>query len=501
MERALTEPEVVDLLEVFQPETNGPFKASAGALRAYLALDRAERRRRDAVRARQAVFRRSLAAADIAAFCAVFLIGAVVLGAAQLTFAKLAALALLILAMKAIGLYDRDELLLHKTTLDELPLLFQVATLTAFLLWLAGGPIVNGLGRLQALGFWMLLCLLLVVGRSVARHLATTFTNPERCLLIGDSDAGEILSRKLSLGGSVSAEVVGRIPISQVENGSRRGPVPTLPQTLYRILAEKQIDRVILAPGRVDSDALLHTIRELQAMEVSVSVLPDTPPVAGSSVELDHLHGLTLLGVRGLKIGRSSHLLKRAFDIIAASLMLLFCFPLLLAITIAIKLDSPGPILFRQRRVGRKSKQFEILKFRSMHAGSETRREEFRELSDADGLFKIERDPRVTTVGKVIRRWSLDELPQLINVLRGEMSLVGPRPLVPDEDSLIKGFYRRRLDLTPGITGYWQALGSSRIPLDEMIQLDFLYIANWSLWNDARILLRTVPYVVGRQGR
>ena len=155
----------------------------------------------------------------------------------------------------------------------------------------------------------------------------------------------------------------------------------------------------------------------------------------------------------------------------------------------------------KQRRIGKEGLPFEILKFRSMYEGSQTGRGELRDVNEADGLFKIERDPRMTRVGREIRRLSLDELPQLVNVLKGKMSLVGPRPLVPDEDAQIEGFYRRRLDIAPGITGYWQSLGSSRIPLADMIQLDFLYVANWSLWNDVRILLRTVPYVAGRRGR
>jgi lipopolysaccharide/colanic/teichoic acid biosynthesis glycosyltransferase len=171
------------------------------------------------------------------------------------------------------------------------------------------------------------------------------------------------------------------------------------------------------------------------------------------------------------------------------------------AIAIAIRLDSKGPALFRQRRIGRHGEAFEILKFRSMEEGAEKLRESLSDQNTAgEGFFKVEEDPRVTRVGRFLRAWSLDELPQLINVLRGEMSLVGPRPLVPDEDSLIEGYYRERLDIAPGITGYWQALGSYRVPLFEMVRLDYLYVATWSLWNDLQILLRTIPYVVGRRG-
>jgi lipopolysaccharide/colanic/teichoic acid biosynthesis glycosyltransferase len=181
--------------------------------------------------------------------------------------------------------------------------------------------------------------------------------------------------------------------------------------------------------------------------------------------------------------------------------MLLVLSPLILLIAVAVRLDSRGPILFRQRRVGRYGHIFEMLKFRSMSPDAEQRLEELRHLNEADGLFKIENDPRVTRVGRIIRRSSLDELPQLVNVLRGDMSLVGPRPLVLEEDSRIEGDFRKRLELAPGMTGVWQTLGASRIPLEEMVRLDFLYVADWSLWKDVKILLRTLPYVIEGRGR
>jgi len=217
-------------------------------------------------------------------------------------------------------------------------------------------------------------------------------------------------------------------------------------------------------------------------------------------VDVEDLGGVMLLGLRRYELTTSSRFLKRALDISVSAAALFLLAPVLLAIAIAIKVTSPGPVLFRQRRIGRHGKSFQMLKFRSMYDGADEMKPELHALNEADGLFKIANDPRVTPVGRLLRRVSFDELPQLVNVLRGEMSLVGPRPLVGDEDAQIKGWLRRRLDVIPGMTGVWQVHGSSRIPLREMVKMDYLYRANWSLWLDLKILLRTVPFVLSRRG-
>jgi lipopolysaccharide/colanic/teichoic acid biosynthesis glycosyltransferase len=159
-------------------------------------------------------------------------------------------------------------------------------------------------------------------------------------------------------------------------------------------------------------------------------------------------------------------------------------------------------VFFRQRRIGRHGDRFEMFKFRSMVEGADAQKVEIEHLNEgAPGLFKIAADPRCTGVGRFLRRWRIDELPQLINVVRGDMSLVGPRPLIPEEDQQITGWYRRRLDVPPGITGHWQVLGSSsRISLVEMVKLDYLYVANWSVWGDVQLLLRTIPFVLRGTG-
>jgi lipopolysaccharide/colanic/teichoic acid biosynthesis glycosyltransferase len=200
-------------------------------------------------------------------------------------------------------------------------------------------------------------------------------------------------------------------------------------------------------------------------------------------------------------IVRSAAVRKRAFDLLGASLGLLAVLPLMVLIVVAIKLDSPGPVLFRQQRVGRRGARFQMLKFRTMVPDAEALKESLRDRNEArEGLFKIAQDPRVTRVGRLLRRTALDELPQLLNILKGEMSLVGPRPLVVEEDASIEGSQRRRLELMPGMTGPWQILGPARVSLAEMVAIDCLYVADWTLWSDVKILLRTVGHVIGRRG-
>jgi lipopolysaccharide/colanic/teichoic acid biosynthesis glycosyltransferase len=177
----------------------------------------------------------------------------------------------------------------------------------------------------------------------------------------------------------------------------------------------------------------------------------------------------------------------------------------LVACAIAIKFDSPGPVFFRQRRVGKNERRFEVLKFRSMYVDAEARKAEVAQLNyhgggTSFGMFKIKQDPRITRVGGFLRRTSLDELPQLVNVLRGEMSLVGPRPLIESEHAQISGRYRRRSAITPGLTGLWQVNGRSEVPFDEMISLDLLYAATWSLRRDLKLLARTVSAVLRGDG-
>jgi lipopolysaccharide/colanic/teichoic acid biosynthesis glycosyltransferase len=239
-------------------------------------------------------------------------------------------------------------------------------------------------------------------------------------------------------------------------------------------------------------------IRLSKSTGVRVSMLCGPFDVVGSRILFDQVGGVTMLGVPRFGLCRSSRLLKRALDIFGATVGLVLLGPLLAVIALAIKLDSRGPVFFRQVRIGRNGEPFSIFKFRTMVVDAEAHKEELRSASIAGpGLFKIVNDPRITRVGRLLRSSSLDEMPQLFNVLRGEMSLVGPRPLVTDEDAQVRGLDRSRLRVTPGMTGCWQLL-EERVPLQEMVAIDYFYASSWSLWLDLKIILRTVGHVLRR---
>jgi exopolysaccharide biosynthesis polyprenyl glycosylphosphotransferase len=354
------------------------------------------------------------------------------------------------------------------------------------------------LGSDQLLGVWTLVFATAVAGRWLARKIAGRALPFERVLVIGGALETAQVADKLRHNSSVHAAVIGRVALASTE--AEVGTIGSI-NDLEAIVEELGVHRAVVAPGESTYDQTLDGIRAAKAVGVQVSVLPRLLEVVGSSVEFDQLNGVTVLGVRRFGLTSSSAAVKRAMDLFGAAAGLLFLAPLFTVFAVLVKLSSPGPVFFRQRRIGQDGRPFELIKFRTMVRDAEQRRRDLLERNEAaEGLFKIADDPRVTPIGRFLRRSSLDELPQLINVLRGEMSLVGPRPLVPEEDSRIEGRHRRRLHLKPGMTGHWQIFGSSRIPIREMVTIDYLYVANWSLWGDIKILCRTVPHVLGRRG-
>jgi hypothetical protein len=327
-------------------------------------------RRRQLIR-RDSVFRRALGLADMTSIVTALGVVSLVDGH-HFEWAILAVPPLFVLLCKALGLYDRDEHLIHRTTLDEIPALFGIATLTALLLVFSDGLFLSGgLDHGGVLLAWLLLFLLLVCLRSIARWTATRALPPERCLLVGDPVRAAIFRKKLSLTQTVRAEVVGYVPATTGTAASEDGRIAAFAD-LEPVLASESIDRVVLAPPADGTgDELLYIIRELKSYGVKVSVLPEESRMAGSSVEPDYLTGLTLLGVKRFEFNKSSQLIKRGIDLTLSTAALMLLAPFMALIALAIKLDSHGPVLFRQVRAGRRGRAFEMLKFRSMIEGAD----------------------------------------------------------------------------------------------------------------------------------
>jgi exopolysaccharide biosynthesis polyprenyl glycosylphosphotransferase len=456
---------------------------------------------------RDAIFRRLLVVADLAAAAG----GLGVLAAASrhgLATVSLAAIPLIVVLAKLGGRYDHDEVVLRKSTLDEVPSLLVLAGAYALawsLVAFAAG-LKPSAGDLGVVTLWAATSALLVAGRGSARMFAQLSAPRERTLIVGGAGARNMLARSLLADPGARVEVVGYLPLENERRAhsdwggrSRRRRDLSL-EDLEAVVQEQRVDRVFLIPTSADSETMLGAVRRASAIGVKLSIVPRLFELVGSAVEFDMVGGVTVLGVRRPGLGRSSRTVKRAMDVIGAGIGLLALAPFGLIIALAIKLDSDGPVFFRQSRVGRDGQKFQMIKFRSMVDGAEAQHAALTSLNELDGVFKLRSDPRVTRVGRWIRRTSLDELPQLLNVLRGDMSLVGPRPLVIYEDVLVEGRHRDRLQMAPGMTGPWQVLDHPRPPLSEMVKTDYLYAANWSLWNDIKIILRTLTHVVAQRG-
>ena len=281
-------------------------------------------------------------------------------------------------------------------------------------------------------------------------------------------------------------------------NGNGKHALIGTTEDLPRLVDELDVERVIIAFSTDSHERTLQVIRSVQGSDVQIEIVPRMFEILGTNAQLHTVEGPPAdRSSRHRDLSPSSRFLKRSFDLAVGSFGLLLISPLFAVVAIAIKLDSRGPVFFRQVRMGADNRPFRVLKFRTMVEDAEAQKHKVAHLNMHNGadsrMFKVPDDPRVTRVGRVLRRWRIDELPQLFNVVRGRMSLVGPRPLILEEDQHVEDWARRRLDLKPGMTGLWQVLGASDIPFDEMTKLDYLYVTNWSLREDIRLIMLTLP--------
>jgi len=337
-----------------------------------------------------------------------------------------------------------------------------------------------------------------IIGQLHARGIGV-----HRAIIVGAGEMGRTVMRTVVARPGLGYHIVGFVDDNPEKGNSNigrfqgLGPIRELPD----LIEKENVDEVIITLPWMYHRKIMGVVRACERRNVSAHIVPDLFQMSLSRVDVDDLGGVPLVGVREVGFGQKVRAIKRVVDVAVAALGLTLGAPLLGLMAMAIRLDSPGPVIFRQTRVGANGKRFEMYKFRSMYEGAEKKLEELRDLSEVDGpIFKMKDDPRVTPVGRVLRRTSLDELPQLWNVLRGDMSLVGPRPPLPCEVGEYMEWHKKRLEVRPGVTGLWQVSGRSLLSFDEQCLLDIYYIENWSLWLDFQIMLRTVPEVIFGNG-
>jgi len=468
--------------------TNGVDVLSTGHPSDRLGVGAESTRRR--IRGRDSYRRRMLVAADLAA--ALLVCGAVEQFASdsRATLAALVFAPAWVLLSKLQGLYDRDHRTLRHLTVDEIPQLLTWAltgTLALGLVLVASAP-----GEFDDVfvGVFVVALVSAFFLRAVARLVWRRTSPLERAMIVGDGSLADAARRKLELFPDTHVHVVSIVPTDVARpNGAFSSD---------RLVG---IDRVILASQCLDEEVLARFVRICRTLEIKLSVVPPVRGMFGTAVELRHIADLPVVEYNTWNASRSTLVLKRALDLSVASIACVVLLPVGALIALVVRLDSKGPIIFRQRRVGRHGRVFRIYKFRTMVCDAEARLSEVVSLEQLpEPVFKLESDPRVTGFGRILRRSSLDEILQLINVLKGEMSLVGPRP---EQVELVARYgpeQRFRLDVKPGITGPMQVFGRGQLTFEERLAVEREYIENVSFARDLLLLALTIGVVAGRRG-
>jgi exopolysaccharide biosynthesis polyprenyl glycosylphosphotransferase len=368
---------------------------------------------------------------------------------------------------------------------------------------------------------WVALIPLLLIGRALMRHFASKrswFRRP--VAVVGDCEGLRAVTERIERHPERGLELEARVRLSEgkvfftgtwgVDGGSPEEEQVANPDSespehlLVSLLEDVGVERAILAGGSRDLASRSRLTSGLIDRGIAVDLISGGPETVYSNAVFHEVEGLPVVSMRPTSPGPAARFLKRVIDVSFSALGLLVLSPLMLWAALRIKLDSDGPVFYRQIRCGHEDEPFEVLKFRTMIDGAHDLRPELRELTrdsgNSDVLFKIEDDPRITNFGRTLRRYSIDEMPQLWNVLKGDMSMVGPRPLVYEEAAQATELFAARTRMKPGIAGPWQALGRSSIPFEDMIRLDYAYVAGWSISLDVLLLLRTIGAVLKRDG-
>jgi exopolysaccharide biosynthesis polyprenyl glycosylphosphotransferase len=431
-------------------------------------------------------------------------------GIAYETVIFLAVLPAWVFAAKLYGLYDRDEERATHSTADEFVSVFHLITVGVWLYfaasWLVG---LDRPSQSKLAAFWAFALVAVIAARSVARAIARRqAAYVQNALIVGAGDVGQLIARKLIQHPEYRINLVGFLDADPKETRADLGDIRLIrsQNDLPGFIAENEIDRVIVAFSNDRHEETLETVRALRKQSVQIDVVPRLFEAVSPNVDVHSVEGLPLLGISPARISRSSRFVKRCLDIAGVSLLLLITAPLLLLIALLVRRDSEGPALFRQTRLGMDMREFTLLKFRTMRDGTdEAPHRQYLEqimspqaLPGANNLYKLERSVDTTRVGRWLRKTSLDELPQLLNVLRGDMSLVGPRPCIPYELDFFAPHHFERFLVPAGMTGLWQVEARAHSSFSEALDLDVAYARGWSLGLDARLLLRT-PLLIFRK--
>jgi exopolysaccharide biosynthesis polyprenyl glycosylphosphotransferase len=459
--------------------------------------------------------RRLLVAADVVGLIAAFVIteflfrGSGVVdevGIAVESVIFALALPVWVLAAKLYGLYDRDEERATFSTADEVMSVFHLITVGVLgfyaTSWLVG---LSRPDQAKLSTFWLLALVGVIAARLVTRSLARRHpAYVQNTLILGAGDVGQLVGRKLLQHPEYRINLVGFVDADPKELRRDLEGVPVLgePDQIVDIVERHAVDRVIIAFSQDLPEEMLRLVFALRKCNVQVDIVPRLFEALGANASIHGVEGLPLVGLPATRISRSSRMLKRGFDVVGATALLFLAAPIMLVIAVLIRHDSAGPVFFQQRRLGIDMREFTLLKFRTMKNGTEEapHRQYVRQIMTADALpasnnlYKLERS-EVTRVGRWLRTTSLDELPQLLNVLRGDMSLVGPRPSIPYEVELFAPHHFERFLVPAGLTGLWQVEARAHSTFREALDLDVAYARGWSLGLDLRLLLRTPALV------
>jgi exopolysaccharide biosynthesis polyprenyl glycosylphosphotransferase len=462
---------------------------------------------------RASVVRRKLLLADLAGLTAAFVLLQLTVGShgggpdrisvdsEVLLF--VASLPLWVVLARAFGLYSRDEERPEHTTVDDFVGVFQLLTTCVWLIFVVSAITNAASPDLEKwIVFWFLAFVFVSSGRSLARLLARRSRDyQQKAVVVGTDKTAQLMARKIVQHPEFHIDLVGFVDASprQLRPDVAQVPIVGAADDLIELSERLDLDRVVIGFAGLPDRRLMELARTLQTRGVQVDIIPRLFEALGPNASMNSFEGVQLVSVPPTSMSRDALVLKRVFDVVGAALLLALTAPLLLVLAIWIKLASPGPVLFRQTRLGRNQRGFEALKFRTMRVDTspEEHRDYVRRVMSADagpeesGLYKLERPNAVTSSGRFLRRTSLDELPQLLNVLRGDMSLVGPRPCIPYETELFEPHHFERFTVPAGITGLWQVKARAHSTFGEALDMDVRYARNWSFRLDIALLLQT----------